>query len=455
MKQAAAFLIALLPVPALAQETDAVPGGLRPYLELGQTFEANDNPELDTENVEARLLSITRLDFGLLSETPVDRFSLNLGTDLRLESRDDPFFDDNRVRLGYAREVADSTFGIEARYRESRFEFFDPLTEIFDDGLAGGDVPDDFQDVARTGTRIRYDIVGTLDLGTEAPLGNSLTTGLRSFEYRDTGAADLTDNQRIFLLNETHFRMSPVTELRLVIDYENFQEEDDTNDDFETWRAGLVVSHDLSPVLTLAAGLGRASIDHSVDDGVVTNTRGTDAHLRLDMEHPLGPAHLRADRRVSTSGIVHGFAIGREFDLPLGPFFFEIGAAQQENLSIEPIGALYWTRQGATSQLSVRFDRGVRIRETGNRLETAMILDYRQNLTALWGLDLRARYADSDTIGVGDDTNRASFSAGLRRNLTRDWAMVAGYRYETREVNNSGRARSNAVFATLRRRFDF
>lgn len=454
MKQAAAFLIALLPAPLLAQGADAVPGGLRPYFDFDQTFEINDNPELDLGVNDTRLLSITQLRFGVLSETPLDRFSLDFGTTLRAENRDDPFFDDNRVNLVYSREVGDSAFGIEARYRESSFDFFDPLTEIGEGGLIGEEIPDDFQDVARDGTRMNYSIVASLDLGTEAPLGNSLTAGLRGFEYRDTGAADLSDNQRIFLLNETHFRLSPVTELRLVIDYENYREKNATDDDYETWRGGLVLSHDLSPALSLEAGLGRASIDFD-SNGTITNIRGNDAHLRLDIEHPLGPAHLRADRRVSTSGIVHELAVGREFNLPLGQLFFEIGAAQQEDLSPEAVGALYWTRQGATSQLSLRFDRRARVRETGNLIETAMILDYSQDLTALWGLDLQARYADSGTIGLDDETDRASFSAGLRRNLTRDWAMVTGYRYESREVSNVGRAQSNAVFFTLRRRFDF
>ena len=112
---------------ALAQETS--PSGLEATFDFSQSLEYSDNPDLE-ENGRSEFFGRTVLGFGLTSETSIQSFALNFGTDLELGRRDKSSVNTNNsfVRLGYDRETSNAHVGARANYRES-----DTSSSFFDD----------------------------------------------------------------------------------------------------------------------------------------------------------------------------------------------------------------------------------------------------------------------------------------------------------------------------------
>ena len=125
--------VALCTASSVGLAQDTAPSGLVASLDFTQRLEYSDNPDLE-EDGSSDFFGRTILDFGLESETSLQTFSFNLGTDIE-EGREDESsvnFDNSFARLNYDRTTRSASIGLSARYRET-----DTNSSFFEDGIPG------------------------------------------------------------------------------------------------------------------------------------------------------------------------------------------------------------------------------------------------------------------------------------------------------------------------------
>lgn len=440
-----AFILGcVLSVPALGEPTLT--------FGLNQTFEADSNPGLDAGVSETEVFTSTQLSFGLVSETPLDRFSLTASGLARAELSPDTGlrFDDRKLGLGYAREGANSGFEIEAGYQSANITYLRPLADFLnDEGTL--ELPEDSEDLNGTGTRETLSLNAQLELGRDAPLGATFTARFLDRSYSAASDPGLTDSQRANLGTDVHLRLSPVAEGSLELSYGLYDADDaeDTRRETITTQAGI--KYDVSPILQVDASLGYATID-TEEFAVTTRTEGMFGNLAAELERPNGTVTASLGSEVTEDGTIHTARIGRVLELPRGSLAASIGVSKPEGGPSSLIGSLAWRHDLPTGNLGAQLLRSVGFDdEDGLTTTTALALGYQYEINPVSGLNFDLNYALIDE--PTESRERANFTAAYQHALTADWALNTGYRYRMRDSDADPRAESHAIFLSIGREF--
>lgn len=444
---------AALIVPALAQEREG--GGVLLSFGLDQRLEADDNLDLDPVSEGTTVTATTRLSFGLLAETAVDRLSLEAATALRAvdgPEGGESFLDDTRLGLGYTREGASARLSLDAGYRSARVEYLRPLEDFLDEGGVIV-LPEDLDDLEGEGTRATTSFGAKLELGLDAPLGLTLDARASALDYSDVTDPDLTDTRRLRLGATARLALSPVMAGTLSLSHVTFEDDDAADTRRETLAAEIGLDYDVSPVLTASAGLGFSTLDIR-EFGATETVEGATLRLSLGLDRPNGDYSFDLASRVTEDGIRQDITLGRSLELPQGTLEASLGVTGIDWEEFEAIGALSW-RQELTpgSQVSAQLRRAVVVNaDDEDELVTALAVGYSRELTPVAGIDLDLTFSVAEE--GGGSTDRASFTATYRHALTEDWTLDAGYRHRLEDEPGPGTASSNSVFLGLGRRFE-
>lgn len=407
----AALALALTTLPAAAQDGD----GVRYVFGLSERLEASQNPELSIQAGDNTLSSVTSLSFGVTSSTPVDALSLSLEGGLRLSKTGSDGLvtgiDGPQLAFGYDRTAANSAFATSLDYSDDRIETLRPLSDfITEDG--GIDLPTNPDDLTGTGTRRATGAAVRLDLGTEAPLGVSLSAGFDKTDYSDVSDADLVDSQSTSLGASATLRFSETLSGDVSLTQDIYEAEDAATTRRVTQGLDFGISQEISPRLSVSAGAG-LSISRTEEFGV--ETRSEDATARAGVNLALPNGGLSFDIALDSA------EISWQQTLPRG----SIGAALSR--SPDPDGS------GSTSVLA---------------------LNYSQSLSAASGLNFGLSYSDFSDPGENDVT-RTDLTASYTHSLTPDWGMSVGANYSLRDEATVGTANSSTLFLSLSRNFEF
>lgn len=449
----AAGLVALPILPAVAQEEET--GGLRLTFGIEQRLEVTDNVALEIPSEGTTTEAITRLSFGLVSETAFQSLTIGLAGDLRYADEPDEGttseFASPRATLTYTREAANAALSVDASYVQERLDRVD-ITDIEDpdDPIDPGDI----DDLQGGGTRSSYTFGGTLDLNTARPLGFSLRARKSGVDYTDTTDPDLNDTETTEVGATAFFRYSPVSTARIEYDKTRFTEDDadDTTRDTSQLTFGLL--YEVSPSLTLDAALGYAEIE-SDESGVIETETGPTALLNLTQEMRNGSAEAEFLATTDEFGTRTTLSFQRNLELRDGAFSASFGVTQGEDEDPALIGALDWRRQLRDGAVTARLSRTVVSTEDETESATTLLsMGYSKDINAISGIGLELAYAVIDEDGA-NRVERGDISATYRRALTEDWDMNLGARYQTRREANVGTADSPSVFFSLSRTFEF
>ena len=391
---------------ALTQEG----GGVLLTFGLEQRLSWVDNPGLDIPSTGDRLRFDTRLSFGIVSETPKDRLSFNLGTTVRGEDDGGGFgfaLDSPSVDLAYTRSGPSSSLTLSAFLREA--DLGEGLTLI--EG-SDGELPVlAFEDgSARTkGVRLAY------NWGEGAPLGGALRAGLTDTDYSDTTDPDLVDNRTVTAGVGFRFALNEVTDATLDLDHRRFDED------------GPAAAEEST---TLSAGITRAL--------------------------PRGSLRAKLSITDDDDGSRPSLSFGRTIDLPRGSLSVDLGVTEAAGSGLDMTGALNWRQELANGILSARLSRAV-TNDTDNdeALVTAFSLGMTQELSPRLSLNLGASWTQSDKQATGLVTDTTSLDASFNYALTEDWAMNFGASHKVKDEDVVGKADSSSVFLSVGRKFEW
>ena len=458
-------VLGLWAVPILAQQGEGPEAG-GPVLTFGisSTLSATDNYDLAPDNEESAELFDTRLSFGYRSRRANDTLSLDLSGVLRAVEppRDANTFDDRSARLGYQRQGVNSALSFGADYSLSSVDARDPFDRNFldeddpffgDDPLDETDLTQDRGDEQQIGARFRF------ETGLNDPLGVVLTGRYRDRSFTDTTDPDLFDNEIFTLSGTTRVTLSPITEARVVLRYEDYSADDTPRTDRQTSSVNLGLTQALSQVDTLDVSVGLQQIETKETIG---GTRGSDTEngvigaLALTRDLTRGTIGTSFEVDQSENGQTATWLVSRDLPLPRGSLALSLGATRDVNDDIIPSGSIDFVHEMLRSTLTASLSQDVRTSDRSNELRTTRAsVGYNYEINSLSRIGISANFAELAQAGgpAVNDTTRTDLRATYTRDLTRDWQISTGYEYRIRDEETVGEATSNRVFLTLQRSF--
>lgn len=413
--KATAFSAALLAALASAAtaQTAYQTGGVQLSFGLGLRLEAQDNRSLDVEDAQSSFETAADLSLGLLSETPSQRFSFDLGGRLRAIDASNTNLDNGFVEpsaaLRYDRSNASAHLALSATLRETDLSDRDALS---DDGLE--------VIYADGGTRRRSTLEARLDWRQDTPLAFGIFARREDNSYHGAtatglGGSTLRDNHRNTVGASTRMDLTPATTLNVALSYSDYDE-----------------------------------------DGTPGTRETISLYNSLTFERPRGPLTISLDATDTEEGERISTALGRTLELQSGVLTAQIGATRAASGDGYLTGAFGYQHLLPNGALNIGLSRAVTSsnEEDNERLNTQLNLGYSMDLTPLSALRLNATWSETEeTSSGGASSTNTSLGATYSREMTADWNLDAGYRYRIRDEQNIGRADSNTVFLELRRSF--
>ncbi|MHA6262907.1 hypothetical protein ACXYMO_06875 [Arenibacterium sp. CAU 1754] len=442
--------------PVLAQDDE---GGLRHRIRIEQNFSTGSNLGLEVPEEGTTSLATTRLSYGLESTTRTQSFGFVVGGALRFGSvasgnAIDTGFTDPSIGLRYSRENADSILSFDADYRELDISQTGPLFTFLDnDGLIAA--PRDFSSLTGSGKRRAYSLNAGLETGRNAPIGFVFSAAANGARYIDQTDANLADYDRTTAGVSTIFRLNPVTQGIIDLNYTQFDADNVLSTDRTTESVQVGFDRAISPRSTFAFRIGRTQVD-STEGGVLTTISGVSGRMAYSTDLPNGTLNAALDVTQTQNGQLSTFRVTRAIDFPLGSLSANIGVSKSNSSSSRVIGGLDWNYQLARSQFSLKLDRGIQFDANDDeRFTTSVIGGFRQELSEVANLTVDVSLYQSEAGTLTNAVDRGDLVVGYERELTSDWSFSAGVDYRFRDEDTVGKADSTSVFFGFGRNFDF
>ena len=370
---------------------------------IEQRFESGRNVDLSLPEGGNRTASVTRLSFGAISRTPIDRLEFNASGALDVENdadADGTTTDFGRPDLGlrYTREVPNALFTIGAQYRSDDLDTFD---DFLTDSDLGGRRTDASAD-------LRF------ETGRTAPVGFAIFGSFLRTTYEDNSDPDLVDTDLAQVGVETQLRFSEILEGRVGLGHERETRDDVTDEVIETDTALVGLTY-LLPNGTATADLTLLSSDEEGD-------------------------------RTS-------FVVGRTLVLPAATIAARLGLTDGDIGGTDLIGSLAWTQTLPRSVIALLLERRISFDEDTIEAVTTTVfslgLTHEINDLSSFGLFLSQEVADSPS----ERFELSQVSATYLYRLSEDWGLESGVRYRVRR-DEDGRSHSPDIFLALSRSFE-
>ncbi len=445
----------------LAQQVSSPEQG-GPVLTFGirSTLSATDNYNLSPNNTQNATLFDNELSFGYVNRRKIDTLSLQASGVVRANEPPggSPLFDDRNVGIAYDRVGVNSNLSFGADYSLASVNSLDPFSgdrfDIDDPIIDETDLTLDQGDREEISTRFSF------ETGVNDPIGFVIDGRYRERDYSGTTDPSLYKSEIFNISATTRFTLSPVTETRVVLRYEDYTAEDAVLTDRETSSINVGLTKALSATDTLDVSLGYQEIALKQ---TIMGTRqsqtftGVIGSLDLTRELPRGSIGTSVDLSESVNGRTATWLVTRAMLLPRGSLDISVGATSDVDDTIRPVGSVGFTHQMKRSTLSGSLERQVATSSESSELRTTRaLLDYNYEINSISDLGFSASYAEQERIGgigTASDTTRLDLRATYSRELTRDWQVSSGYEYRQRDETGVGSATSNRVFLTLEREF--
>lgn len=408
---------------------------------LENRLEIVRNDDLSVPAGGTDIANVTRLSFGLTTETAIDRLSFAVsgaliaerlaggpGTELK--------FGREAANLAYHREVPAAVLDLEAEYRRDDVDAF--AADITDTGTAG--------------TRANYIASARLEIGRTSSVGFAFGLRYEAVDYDDTIDPDLVDTTEAGGDLAMILHVSEQTTGRVGLRYSHREEENAGTRTVDTTVGFIGLDSALSERLDLSAELGYTRTEDEEFD-ITDRTTGPDLRLGLTYDMPVGTA--MASLRVTTDadeGQRETFEIGRDMEIPTGTISARLGVTHADAAGTDVIGRLEWTRRLPDGALGLSLERSVRYDADDDQTVTASALraNYSKTISDLSAISLNISYELSES--VTEDIDQVTLGAGYTYRLTEDWNLDSGIGYRIRN-DNDGHAESPNLFIALSREF--
>ncbi len=428
----------MLPRSGFAQD-----GGLGITFGIENRLEASRNDELSVPATGSTIENVTRLSFGLTSETAVDRLAFTASGAMIVETTDgrsgaDIDFGRSALTFDYHREVPSSVFDISAEFRSDEVDSF----------------ADDLSDGDEEGTRTDYGLSTRLEVGRTSSIGFAAGLAFTATEFQDTTDPELDDSRELRGDVAAIFHFSDVATGRLGLRFRQREEEDPGNETTESITPFVGLDYAVSERLDMALELGYTDSE-TEEFGIITQTRGPDVNLNLTYDMPVGTA--TALFRVTTDddeGQRETFEIGRNIETPLQRVSARLGVTHADTTGTDLIGGLRWDRALPDGSLGVNIERRVRfdVDDEESVTDSIFSLSWSKTVTAASAISLDLAYEKSDA--ASEQIEQTTLGVGYSHRLTEAWTLSSGVGYRVRD-DADGHSESPNVFVALSRDFEF
>lgn len=439
--------LAVLCVLGTAVSAQESPAGLSTRLDLSQRLEFTDNAEFEVDGA-SDFFALTSLGFNLESVRSIDRFVLNLDTEIEEGRRDQSSlnFGDSGLQLAYDRDTRNAGLNANFQYRESDvdFEFFQ------DDFDAVGVLVED------SGTRKSVNFGLGLEVGREAPVGASLNWDFSDITFSGTSDPDLTDRTNSSISGQIDFRFSPRVTASLTGRYADFDAQGNGTNR-ETVGFGISTQLEINSVLSANASLGYDRIERSGDE------TGTDegVNVGFGFSRALSNGSLglqfSSDVNSNEEGRRSSLTVTREVELPRGELLYSVGLTGAGAVGTDPLFQVDYQHELSAATLSVGLAQRVNTDANNNeQINTTFQLGYSQEINSVsdFGVDLSIFNRNELSAGANDE-QRIDLSLSYRRDLTGDWGFVSGFSHTLVSEDSEADRRRNTVFVGLDRSFSW
>jgi hypothetical protein len=285
------------------------------------------------------------------------------------------------------------------------------------------DLPDDFGALNGTGDLNEYGAEVELELGRRRALGFVLSAGYDVEDYNNTTSASLFDETSARVGIETILRFSPVSTGTIALGYEEVDTADTTDTQREITTLDFGYAHEVSARTRLTATLGFSQTDRQTTAG--------------------------SSRDDTVTG-----AVGVSYALPNGEIGGSLGLTRTEGDS-GVIGSLNWRQDLPTGSISAELTHEIDIAtDGGTRPETALDVTYSHEVNAVSGVEFGLTHVIAGSTPTSNRISQTDLEVSYRRELTADWGLNAGLRYQVRREATVGTAEAPFAFLTIGRQFD-
>ncbi len=446
--------LALFILPAFAEDEQ----GMKFTVGVEQEFEIGENLGLEDPEEGNTTLSTTRLTFGLDTATHNQSLQVNGGIALRAgeiprNSDIDTGIVEPRIGFKYMRESANAILTANGNYRESDISFRPAVTDFTNlEGVI--ELPEDFEDLEGSGTRINYNVGSSLEIGRNSPLGFVFDANIRGIAY-DQQSPNLNDIFRYSAGVRANLRFSEVTTGFTAYEFKHFESSNTQNTERDTNSIEVGVVQDISPRANVEAAIGYTEIDQE-EFGISTTTSGATGRVSYNLAMPDGSISASYVTSRDQDGVRHNVTVGRFFQLPAAQLSVNVGATKEDGSDVSLIGSLNYSQDLPTGNFRVGVNRNVSVDNNDDeRIATTAELAYNYDINNISSLGFDMSYGVVDGSGNSDDTQRTDVSASYNYDLTKDWKLSTGVAYKVRDERNSDRSDSTSFFVKLKRDFEF
>lgn len=417
---------------------------------ISSDLELNDNYDLRSDSLGDAVIWSTRIGAGLRSRTRVDEFSFNVSGVARVAdlpvTGSDTSFDNPTVELNYGRVVDDSRINVFALGQRADVEFFDPLSDVDDDG--------NFDDTTGGGTRNSLRTGVNFELNGDGPVSLTGSGRLDDISFEDTTDPDLNDRRNAQIGAELGFRLSPILTLTTGASFGREDNDDGDQTERTRSRADIGMVGRINQRATLRARIGYSQVDTDRISGNETD-EGIVGDLSLQFDERRGATRLAFGSTIDENGERYSLSYGKSVAWDNAELDATIGLSTNSDTDLNAIGNISYQLTGRDTRLTLGLrqvattdDDGRNVLNSGGSVQ----LNRRLTRTASIGLSVNGGLKRVENSN-DSSSERLTASAQYNHALTEDWNANVGYRYRYRKSDNEASAESNAVFVGVSRQF--
>lgn len=441
--------------PALAQEVS----GLTATFGISQSVVTSDNLDLSNP-ANSGTRAVTGLSFGLVSETRTSRLAFETTGNFEFGDNENGFTDPS-VSLNYLANSKNSQLLLATSYAETDVN---ALTTVFTN--SDGDFGLIEQLVVGTGTRLSTGANLRFETGIDAPLGFIFDAGYNKRDFRDATDPDLFETERLTFGATARMRLNASATLRFGVTYEDYEAQDAINTLRDTTSVFAEADYALREDLTATTRFSfdrteTATIGSSGGFGLLSSrntsiSEGVGGGFAITKTLPNGTIGADFDTRVTADGRRDTVRVTRAIDLPRGAFSLSLGAVKTESSSAQPLVNVTYRQDMPRGQFRLGLRQQTSIGDDDETLiNTRLEAEYNEEINANSSWGLSALLADTDAIDLNDDSRRLDLGVDYRRELARDWDLVANYTYSTSVQSGDAERTSNKVSLSIEKAFQF
>lgn len=423
---------------ALSSSAFAQDGGVRMIFGLENRLEISRNIDLSVPATGTDITNVTRLSFGLVTETQIDRLEFSASGALVAENPSsggtEIDFGRGIADIAYHREVPAAVFDLGAYYREDDIDAFDDDLDGFDE----------------TGTRTDFGGSLGLEIGRTSSIGFAIGLAYDVTDFQDASDPDLYDTEATRADAALIFHASEIATARLGLRYTLRDEEDLAATRTESLTTYVGLDYAISQRLDLAAEIGYTESE-TEEFGLTDRTTGPALSIGLTYDMPVGTAlALLTITTDDDEGRRETFEIGRDLETPTATISARLGVTHADEAGTDLIGRLSIERTLPDGSIGLSLARSVSY-DDEPEVGTTAAVTWTKSVNELSSISLDFTYALSDA--PSERIEQFTVGAGYSRALTADWDLTGGVNYRVRN-DGDGHAESPTLFVSLNRAFE-